>query len=125
MKNVSFHVLRVGMATTFTWIGVLILEDPEGWGMGFVQPWALNFLIFPLKTIMLAAAIFDIIVGIWLLIGRFVWLAALLGSIHLATVLIVSGINAITVRDIGLLGGSLALFFSTFPFATSRNKINQ
>jgi len=125
MKNVSFHVLRVGMAITFIWIGVLILEDPEGWGMGFVQPWALNFLIFPLKTIMLAAAIFDILVGIWLLIGRFVWLAALLGSAHLVAVLIVSGINAITVRDIGLLAGVLALFFDTFSFTAFRSKINK
>lgn len=112
MNNFSFRVLKIGLAITFIWIGVLILKDPEAWGGGFIEPWALKFLLVPLKTAMLATGIFDISVGLLFLISRFAWLAGLLGAIHLIIVLAVSGINAITVRDLGLLAGAIAVFLN-------------
>ncbi|MBI2626249.1 MAG: DoxX family membrane protein [Candidatus Nealsonbacteria bacterium] len=114
MKVNSFHILRVGVAVTFLWIGVLIFKSPEAWG-GFLQPWAAGLLLIPLKIAMIATAILDISIGIALLAGFLTWPAALLGSFHLIVVLIVSGINAITVRDLGLLAATIALFTSSFP----------
>jgi hypothetical protein len=32
MIKTSFHILRVGLAITFLWIGVLIFKNPESWG---------------------------------------------------------------------------------------------
>ena len=32
MNRTSFHILRVGLAVTFLWIGILILKNPEAWG---------------------------------------------------------------------------------------------
>lgn len=121
MKKTSFHILRVGVAITFLWIGILIFIDPATWG-GFLQPWAAGLLLVPLKQAMISAAILDIALGLLMLINFRLWLAALLGSIHLVIVLTVSGINAITVRDIGLLFATLALFINSFPFA-KRGKI--
>jgi uncharacterized membrane protein YphA (DoxX/SURF4 family) len=114
MKASAFHILRVGLAITFLWIGILILKEPEAWG-GFIQPWAVNLLPIPIKELMLGTALFDIAIGFLLLIDVLTWLAALGGAVHLAIVLTVSGINAITVRDIGLLAGLLALAVTALP----------
>lgn len=114
MKKTSFHILRVGTAITFLWIGVLIFKQPEAWG-GFLQPWAAGLFPVPLEQAMITTAILDIAIGAFLLFNSFVWLAALIGSIHLLIVLVVSGINDITVRDIAILSATLALVAERIP----------
>lgn len=121
MKQTSFHVLRVGTAVTFLWIGMLILKTPEAWG-GFILPWALKLLPVSVYEAMIGVAILDIIIGIFLLFDTFVWIAALLGALHMIIVLTVSGINEVTVRDIAILAGTLALFAESIPMYVS-NKI--
>lgn len=120
MRESSYYILRTGLAITFLWIGVLILKEPEIWG-GYIQPWAVALLPFSLKTTMLLTAVLDILVGFFLLIDYLAWLAALLGSLHLAVALIVSGINAITIRDIGLLAGTLSVFMYSLERAKKNN----
>ena len=114
MKKTSFQILRVGLAITFLWIGVLIFKNPESWG-GYLQPWAAGLLPIPLSQAMMGTAILDIIIGAFLLLNFLPWLAALVAAIHLIIVLIVSGITDITVRDIGLLAGALALTIDCWP----------
>jgi uncharacterized membrane protein YphA (DoxX/SURF4 family) len=101
------HILRIGLGITFLWIGLLIFRDPEGW-TGFLRPWVANLLPAPREAIQLTA-VFDFLLGVFLLANFFTTLAAALAAIHLLLVLIVSGINDITVRDIGLLAAALAL----------------
>ena len=43
------------------------------------------------------------------------WVAALVATIHLTIVLITVGIDVVTVRDIGLLAGTLALVWAKLP----------
>lgn len=129
MKPSSYHVLRVGVAITFLWIGVLIFRNPEAWG-GYLKPWAAGLLPLPLKQAMLSTAILDILIGFLLLIDILSWLAALVGAIHLIIVLTVSGINAITVRDIGLLAGCVSLAITSWPLnfkfsIGSHNKVDR
>jgi len=114
MKRIAFHILRVGLAITFLWIGVLILKDPEAWG-SFIQPWAARLLPVPIVPIMIATGVLDITIGALFLFNTFVWLAALVSAVHIAIVLTVSGITDITVRDIGILAGSAALAADSFP----------
>jgi uncharacterized membrane protein YphA (DoxX/SURF4 family) len=114
MKKSSFHILRVGMAVTFLWIGVLILKEPEMWA-GYIQPWAMKLLPMSAVQAMIGTAFLDIVIGVFLLIDSFVWLAALVGSVHLIIVLAVSGITDITVRDIAILAGTLALLADSLP----------
>ncbi len=114
MKQASFHVLRVGLAITFLWIGILILKSPEAWG-GYLQPWAMGLLPLPIEQMMIGTAILDIVIGVLLLVGVWTWIAAALAAFHIAAVLVVSGINAVTVRDIGLLAGTLAVFVESMP----------
>lgn len=113
MREASFHILRVGLSITFLWIGILILKDPQGWS-GYIQPWLLDLLPLTPSHIMVSTAILDITVGTLLLIDKLTWQASLVGAAHLITILIASGINSITVRDIGLLAGCLSLFIARF-----------
>lgn len=121
MKKTSFHILRVGLAITFLWIGVLIFKNPESWG-GYLEPWAVNLLPIPLNQAMVGTAILDIIIGTLLLTDILIWFAGLVGAVHLIVVLTVSGITDITVRDIGILAGLLAIIIDSLP-QSIRNKI--
>ena len=114
MKSSAFHILRVGIAITFLWIGILIFRDPIGWG-GYLQPWAIALVPVSLKTFMTGIAIFDIGVGILLLIDFFTFWAAVFASLHLFIVIFVAGITEITIRDLGLLAGTLALMIQSWP----------
>src|SRR3989344_3145261 len=114
MSKTSFHILRVGLAITFLWIGVLILKQPEAWG-GYLQPWVAGLLPIPIERAMIGTAVFDILVGIMLLVDWLPWLAAILAGGHLLIVLAVSGITDITVRDIGLLAGAIAILADSWP----------
>lgn len=112
MKKPGFHILRLGLAITFLWIGIMIWRAPEVWG-GYLQPWAAALLLVSIKNALLVTAVLDIVIGLLLLFNIFTWLAALVGALHILTVLITAGVNAITVRDIGLLAAALALFFDS------------
>lgn len=114
MKKTSFHFLRIGLAITFLWIGVLIFKNPEAWG-GYLQPWAAGLVPIPIAQAMIGTAILDITIGAFLLIDFLPWLAALVGAVHLIIVLTVSGITDITVRDIGLLIAALAIVIDSLP----------
>lgn len=114
MSRTSFHILRVGLAITFLWIGVLIIKQPESWG-GYLKPWAAGLLPVSLDRAMMGTAVLDIVIGVLLLIDSWVWLAALVGAIHLVMVLAVSGITDITVRDIAILAGTVALLVDSLP----------
>ena len=114
MKKTSFHFLRVGLAITFLWIGVLIFKNPGAWG-GYLQPWAAGLLPIPIAQAMIGTAILDITIGAFLLLDFLPWLAAFVGAIHIIIVLTTSGITDITVRDIGLLVAALALMIDSLP----------
>lgn len=114
MRKTSFHILRVGLAITFLWIGILIFKQPEAWG-GYLEPWAAGFLPLPIFQVMIGTAFLDIVIGFLLLIDSFVWLAALIGAIHLIIVLTVSGITDITVRNIAILSAAIAIIVDSIP----------
>jgi len=118
-KPASFHILRVGLAITYLWISILILKSPEAWG-GYLAPWAAGLLPVTLKQAMITTAIVDATIGTLLLTDVLTWLAALAAVIHLVIVLTVSGINDVTVRDIGLLGAALSLTIDSLPYAVKQ-----
>lgn len=112
MNQNAYTILRVGLAITFLWIGLLILKNPEAWG-GYISPWASALLPVPIIQVMIGTALFDIVIGFLLLIDFAMPIASFLAAFHLVVVLLVSGINAVTVRDVGLFSGALALFMQS------------
>ena len=121
MSKSSFHLVRVGIAITFLWIGILIVKQPEAWG-GYLRPWAVRLLPVPLEQVMLGTAIIDIIIGALLLVDRLTHIAAFVGALHLVIILITSGITDITIRDVGLLAASLAVMIDSLPKAKVDSK---
>ncbi len=113
MQKTSFHILRVGLAITFLWVGILIIKEPEAWG-GYIQSWAMNLLPIPLTEAMIGTAILDILIGFFLLVDTYTWFAALVGALHIVIVLTVAGITDITVRDLAILSGCLAVAFDSW-----------
>ena len=114
MSKKALTILRLSMAVTFIWISIMIFQEPLFWG-GFIQPWAANLLPGPLEQVMISTAVMELIIGVAMLFNIYTWIAALIASLHLLVILITVGIDSITVRDIGLLGASVALFLSTVP----------
>lgn len=113
MQKASFHILRIGLGITFIIIGILIWRSPEFYG-SFLQPWAADLVIGPLDKIMLSMAVLDIVIGLLFILNFLTWLAALIASIHVLIVIITIQPSDITVRDIGILAGTVALFSQTW-----------
>ncbi len=112
-----FHIVRVGMAITFLWIGVLIFREPEAWG-GLIQPWAAGILPVSLKEAMIGTAVLDFVIGFFLLVDKWTFIFSSLAVFHLMSVIAVVGIDAITVRDIGLAASAFALVLATRPHSS-------
>lgn len=68
---------------------------------------------------MMGTALLDVLIGALLLLNFYTWLAAGVGALHLVIVLITSGFNSVTIRDIGLLAASVALALQAW---SSKNK---
>lgn len=114
MNKISFHVLRVGTAITFLWIGILIFQNPDGWGRA-ISPWMVELLPMSVHDVMVGTAVLDMSLGALLLIGFWTPWVALVATLHLAMVLIVSGVTNGTVRDFAIIGGTIALFLESVP----------
>jgi len=114
MNKYASLILRIGLGITFLWIGILIVKNPAAW-TGYIQPWAAALLPVPIEQLMFGTGIFDILVGLALFTGIKTWIPSFLAAGHLVVVLITSGINEVTVRDIGLLAAAAALFLDTVP----------
>lgn len=117
MKKISNFILRFGLGIVFIWFGYLIFKNPEAWG-SLIQPWAIARLPVSLDLLMKGAAIFDFVIGVWLIVGFLVWIPAFLAFAHLAITIAVtaSGFDNVIIRDIGLACASLSLFFRKLSF---------
>lgn len=118
--GLSHLLLSWGLGLTFLWIGIDMFRHPEAW-MGYL-PGSLPFGI-PRETLLPAVAVFDALLGIFLMVRVWPKVTAFLASIHLAGILVTQGIDQVVVRDVGLLGAALGLLLwptgsrksSTFP----------
>ncbi|MDE2001845.1 MAG: hypothetical protein KGI60_04765 [Patescibacteria group bacterium] len=114
MHKSASWVLRIGLSITFFWIGMMILQDPLGW-FALVRPWAAALVPGSPAAFMQETAMLDVAVAIMLLIPQLEWVGALVGTIHLLTVMLSVDVADFLVRDIGLLGAASALLIDSFP----------
>lgn len=105
------RILRIGLGVTFLVIGILIWRHPEAWGSN-IQPWVQSLINIPLRQLMQIVAVFDIALGVLLILGIFVWFFSLLAALHLAGVLLVVGFSETSIRDFGLLAAAISLFLT-------------
>ncbi|MBI4438001.1 hypothetical protein HY631_03575 [Candidatus Uhrbacteria bacterium] len=117
----AYHVLRLTLGITFLWISVMIFQEPTFWS-GFMDPWAASLVPLDLETLMKITAGLDLLIGLLLVANKGTWIASLIASVHLLVILITSGIDTVTVRDLGLLGAAVALTLESLPSALVKNK---
>lgn len=104
----SHWLLRLGLGITFLWIGIDVVRHPDAW-IGYIPP-DVPLGLTRAGVLQFSGAL-DVALGVVLLINRLPRLASLLAAGHLAGILIGYGIDAVTIRDVGLFGTALALFF--------------
>jgi len=102
----SYIFLRVGLGLTFLWIGIDMFRSPDAW-IGFMPQNVPGG--FSREGALTGAAVFDAVLGLLLLTDNFPRVTAFLVTLHLAGIIAVQGIDAVLIRDVGLLGAALAL----------------
>ncbi len=104
--------LKIGLATVFLWFGLDKFFHPQYWLNAWVPQGLLSFLA-RLGTsgiqFVYVNGIFEVLVGVSLLIGVLTRFFSLLAIVFLAVVIFTVGLSEVTVRDIGLIGGFASL----------------
>ena len=106
--------LRLGLAAVFIWFGVDKFLNPEYWLNSWVPQSA---LLIASKVgisgidIVYASGVFELLIGASVLSNIFIKIFSVLALIFLVVVLFTFGISEVLIRDIGLMGGLLALLF--------------
>lgn len=113
----SYILLRAGLGIVFLWIGIDMVRHPDTW-IGYL-PGTLPFG-FSRSLFLTGNAILDSIIGIFLLLNFFPRIVAAIAVLHLLGILIVHPIDAVLIRDVGLLGTALALL--TWPQHYKRHR---
>ncbi len=108
--------LRLGLGLVFLYAGFSIIANPTAW-IGYVPQFVENF--YPRESALILHAIFDLLLGAGLLLGQFLPLVSIMAFLNLTSILIFSGIDDITFRDVGLAFAALALFFRSVSFFVS------
>ncbi len=96
----SYIVLCVGLAAVFFWFGVDKFFHPAYW----LNAWV------PKTQFIYVEGILEVLIGLSLISGVFTRFFSAIGIMFLVVVLFIVGFNEIAVRDVGLIGGLLAVF---------------
>lgn len=107
--------LRLGLGLMYLYSGYDLFFNPRHW-YGFVPRWLAQWVsaVSSVDTYLRAQGMAEFIIGLallaWFLKNKWGRLAAILATVEMALILFFVGIDPITFRDIGLLGGLLALW---------------
>ena len=111
-NQASLWSLKIGLAAVFLWFGVDKFFHPNYWidawmpanVLLFVNNFGINEIQFTYLN-----GIFEVVVGLSLLTGVFSRMFAFLATLFLCTVILFIGFNEVIVRDVGLIGGLMAI----------------
>jgi len=104
MKNYAPIVVRLGTGLVVLWFGINQLLFPEVF-LGYAPSW------IPATTgLIMVNGVFEIFLGVLLLIGLFTRVVAFVHGLHLLVIIIGLGYNEIAVRDFGLMLAAFSVF---------------
>lgn len=112
MNNRALLVLRIGLGITFIWIGALIVQEPEGWA-GLIRTELTQFMPVDPAAMMFNTGILDIVLGLMLILGIWLWVAGLIAALHMLVVILTIYAGDSTARDVGLMAAGLAIMLSS------------
>lgn len=116
MKSINFYnvnlaslMLRIGLAGVFIYAALSAFKTPEAW-LSYIPPFTAKFM--SLKTALDIMSVFQLVLAVVLLSGKYLKYTAAISAILLAGILALS-LNEllITFRDIGLVFMAIALIF--------------
>ena len=80
-KDYSIPIIRISLALVLLWFGIDELINPENW-FGYI-PWQVSSILpFSLETFIFLNGIFEIIIGLLLLIGLKTRIIAFIAALH-------------------------------------------
>jgi len=119
-KNIkSEWALRIGFGLMYLYSGYSLASRPDHW-YGFAPQWFMDVVtrIMPFDNYLKLQGMGELAIAFvfvaWFLPRIFVRIGSMLNVVEMAGILLLSGIDTITFRDIGLLGGALALFLIVY-----------
>ncbi len=109
MKEAAPAVLRIGLALVFLWFGFTQLGDTGMWEQ--LIPTSITGMTgLSAATLVTFNGAFEVVFGLCLLFGFFTRVSSLLLALHMISITMAVGFNAIGVRDFGLSMAAIALF---------------
>ncbi len=101
LKEYTPAIARWGVGIVFFIFGISQLLNPSSW-MAYLPDFALNIGVNS-TTLIYMNGVFDLTLGILLLLGIFTRIIALIGILHIIGIIFSLGYNDVSVRDFGLL----------------------
>ena len=108
--KIASLLLRLGVGGVFFWFGVDKFLHPQAW-TAWVPSWMPGMIGLDPTMFIYVLGIIELVLGGFVLVGRFLRLAALGCAVALAGIVASLPWSDISVRDLGLLAAALALFF--------------
>ena len=108
LKQYAPVILRLGLAFVFAWFGITQLMGPEAWAR-LIPEWLTNLTGMSAVTFVYLNGGAEILAALLLICNVWTSVVAFLLFLHLVTIVLDVGFNAIGVRDIGLAVSCLAL----------------
>ncbi len=102
-------VLRIGIALLLLWFGFTNIFTPDRL-VGYLSSSTANLLPIPPLQFMVYNGIFEVILGLALLLGFFTRIAAFITFLHIAGIGISLGYNDVAIRDIILAIAAFSVF---------------
>ena len=105
--NWTSRLLRIGLASVFLYAALGSLLSPQDW-LWYLPDWILK--IAPAEPLLMSHALFELLLGVWLLSGKKTMYAALLAAADLLIIVLSTlSIMDVVFRDVGLIFAALAL----------------
>ena len=111
-------ILRISLATMYFYSGLDLIRHPKAWYWavrplpqfvhGVVNAFGIDLFLQVQGLIELA---FAVVLVLWFLPKIWAITVSFLTALEMAAILFFVGVDGVTFRDIGLLGGAVALFF--------------
>ena len=118
--------LRIGLGLMYLYSGIGFLRNPLDW-QGFLPTWfaAVVERVIPLSAYLAFQGIGELALAAvflgWFLPLMAVRIAAVAAALEFAGILLFTGLDLITFRDIGLLGAAIALVLLAAPRRSGDN----
>ena len=109
-KNVAFFLLRTAIASVFVYAAIASFITPDNW-IGYFPVFLRH--IVPQNSLLSGFSVYELLLAVWLLWGKFIFYAALLAALTLCGIIISNmGQLDILFRDFAIIlcTASLAVF---------------